>query len=411
MAGKRPGFNPTTRDTMGSSKTRPPIVEGKGGRTPAGRGMGPPATVRRDAISGKRGVREGGKDKKSPVPRAPPRGGIGSGPDRYSPRKAAAGEKAGVKATVKAGPFHRAEEGPQERGDRLQRWMSEGKSFFFDFLGAVLVLLIIIGALYTYTGNWPPLVVVQSGSMMHGTDESQIGSIDTGDLVFVKDLGERDPIVTYVEGNKSGHRSYGSYGDVIIFRPDGDGDRTAIIHRAVVYIEYNETSGGYNVPSMGLVDRRDPIRIPAYEWPENMTLTIDLRTIFEEFKNRGMEPHSGYITKGDNNGIVDQNSRFGMDQESLLPVKTEWVLGKSVGELPWFGVIKLYLEDKGDIPKNSIRNLAIAVGLIIIIPFLIDGTLHVISKVRGPDEEPLPEEGPAVDHRRRAGPPPVPRKR
>ena len=33
---------------------------------------------------------------------------------------------------------------------------------------AVIIIVIILGSLWAYTGNWPPIVVVESNSMMHG---------------------------------------------------------------------------------------------------------------------------------------------------------------------------------------------------------------------------------------------------
>ena len=295
------------------------------------------------------------------------------------------------------GPRHRTytvEEPPQdpEKKTLTRRILTEGRSFFFDFLGAVMVLLIIIGALYTYTGNWPPLVVVQSGSMMHSPEESQVGVIDTGDLVFVKDIGERDEIIPYQEGIGRDHRTYNSYGDVIIFRPDGDSERTAIIHRAVLYIQYNEANNSYDIPSMGLVDQSSRVTIENYEWPTVKNITINIEAILANFRNKGVDPHSGFITKGDNNENVDQNSLFGPGAGYLEPVKKEWVLGKSVGEIPWFGNIKHTLEGKSDPPSNSVRNLIISIICIIMIPFIIEGAYHIYAKVRGSKEEEAPLE-------------------
>lgn len=312
--------------------------------------------------------------------RAPPRMGpeVGrAGPQRNRP------------------PGRRKVEEPPEDPEKktlARRIATEGRSFFFDFLGAVMVLLIIIGALYTYTGNWPPLVVVQSGSMMHSQEESQVGVIDTGDLVFVKDIGERDAIIPYQEGIGKDHRTYNSYGDVIIFRPDGDSERTAIIHRAVLYIEFNEANQSYDIPSMGLVDQSSSVTMVNYEWPTVRNITINLGAILDNFRNKGVDPHSGFITKGDNNDNVDQNSLFGPGAGYLEPVKKEWVLGKSVGEIPWFGIIKLKLEGKSDPPSNSVRNLIISIICIIMIPFIIEGAYHIYSKVRGSREEEAPLE-------------------
>ncbi|MBN1389503.1 MAG: S26 family signal peptidase [Candidatus Thermoplasmatota archaeon] len=309
------------------------------------------------------------------------------------------------------------DEGQEKEGLRTRIW-NESRSFIFDFIGAMIVLLIIIGALYTYTGNWPPLVVVQSGSMEHSDETSSVGVIDTGDLVFVKRLGDGVDPVTYVEGTMSGYRSYDSYGDVIIYRPNGNETRTAIIHRAVIWIEFNSSTyntetgsgGGYDVPTLGLMNIMDGFTIGSYEWPRRSVSgdrEINIATILYKFRMYGQTPHSGFLTKGDDNQDIDQTSSFGGSEPSWIqPVKREWIIGKSVGELPWFGIIKLKLEGNGgnSIHPNSERNLWIALVVIVASPFIIDLGIHfIIKSVRkeGEDDDETPV-GP--DRRTRSSP-------
>ena len=179
-----------------------------------------------------------------------------------------------------------------------------------DILIAVIVMAIVIGSLWGYTGNWPPMVVIESNSMMHGKD-SNIGIIDTGDLVLVK---EDNDIETYIDGYKSNYQTYGSYGDVIIFKKNGLED-TPVIHRAVVWLEYNESGynmvrinnkaysvRGFDVPSMGLYNVTH-IWIANYK-PNGHNLSMNLGTILVNFQIYGT-PHSGFLTKGDNNLMVD----------------------------------------------------------------------------------------------------------
>ena len=45
-------------------------------------------------------------------------------------------------------------------------------------------MALLLGSMFLSTGTFPPMVVVESGSMMHD-DEGQIGAIDPGDLVLV----------------------------------------------------------------------------------------------------------------------------------------------------------------------------------------------------------------------------------
>jgi len=314
------------------------------------------------------------------------------------------------------------DKGPEERktgtGESLvNRIWKVGGPFLYDLLGALIVLLIIIGALFTYTGNWPPLVVVQSGSMQHSDDVSSVGVIDTGDLVFVKMFGDDQIPISYVEGQKSDHRTYSSYGDVIIFRPNGDENKTAIIHRAVLWIEFNSTTydnitragGSFDIPSLGLRDVTGQITLPNYEWPQKpgkMDLSIDIGAILRNFRRYGTTPHSGFVTKGDDNMGVDQTSEFFNPEPPWIePVMNEWIIGKSVGELPWFGIIKLKFENNGhtnDIHPNSERNLWIALIIIVATPFAIDFLIHlVIRMVRRDRGEEATEERSDQDSSRR----------
>jgi signal peptidase I len=325
--------------------------------------------------------------------------------------------------------MHEREKKPEEEQKPTvkKRALEEGRNFLFDLMAAVIVLLIIIGALFTYTGNWPPLVVVQSGSMEHSEEASSVGVIDTGDLVFVKKMGDV-PIVPYYDGNKTGHRTYSSYGDVIIFRPNGNEERTAIIHRAVIWIKFNDTrydpdnltGGSFDIPSMGIYNERGKRTIKDYEWPSVRNIEINLGKILSSFSNNypktKKHPHSGFITKGDDNLDIDQTSQFHFDDPWLEPVKEEWVIGKSVGELPWFGIIKLWMEGKEDWHTNSQKNLIISLIVIVLSPFVIDLGIHLISKVgkkerEEPEEEltgrrRLPGSRKKVDHGKRDEPPP-----
>ncbi len=103
-----------------------------------------------------------------------------------------------------------------------------------DIIISVIVVAIIFGGLYAYTQVWPPIVVIESGSMQHGSD-SHIGTIDTGDIVLVKRIYSPDDVITYVEGRIKGYQTYGDYGDVIIYHCRGD----SIIHRAIVYLQWD----------------------------------------------------------------------------------------------------------------------------------------------------------------------------
>ncbi|MEM3227115.1 MAG: S26 family signal peptidase, partial [Thermoplasmata archaeon] len=61
-----------------------------------------------------------------------------------------------------------------------------------DSLNSIRALLIVIIAialifiaLFAYSGIWPPVVIIESSSMQHGS-QWQYGVINTGDMVIVK---------------------------------------------------------------------------------------------------------------------------------------------------------------------------------------------------------------------------------
>ena len=262
---------------------------------------------------------------------------------------------------------------------------------------ACIIMAIILGSLYAYAQNWPPMVVIESQSMMHGPD-SRVGVIDTGDLVLVKKVTERSDIASYVEGQKEDYKMYGDYGDVIIYAKNG-GTNTPVIHRAVVWLEANRTISGrdsFDIPRLDLWNQAGKVNIPNYGHKQ-MNLTIDLGIILQNFRKHSKEIHSGFVTKGDNNLLCDQTSlrEDGSGGPLVEPVKVDWIVGKAVGELPWFGLIKLYVN--GDLegnsaPSASVRNLVIALILLIATPMVLDLVLGYFV-VRREDEDGGREEG------------------
>ena len=79
------------------------------------------------------------------------------------------------------------------------------------------------------------------------------------------------------------------------------------------------------------------------------------------------------MTKGDYNQNIDQiSSLIDSDRFPIEPVKFDWVVGKAEGELPWFGLIKLYTsgvagEEGKTPPPTSVNMLILSIVLIIII--------------------------------------------
>ena len=233
------------------------------------------------------------------------------------------------------------------------------KNFVKHLAIVVFFFTVTLVLLWGFTGNWPPVVVVKSGSMMHHSTDSQIGAVDTGDMIFFRDVDEsvvRDVTSSWVERKEE---RYGTWGDVLIFEKNGEED-DLLIHRAVVWLEVNLTyynanthdGATYDIPSMDLYGQSGTVMIPDYpsfalNSKKTMNLPINLGSILNAYSRIDEKPRSGYVTKGDNNPIIDQ-------PDMSMPVVEEWVMGKAGGEVPWLGVVSLIYRDNPDpIPQNS----------------------------------------------------------
>ena len=50
---------------------------------------------------------------------------------------------------------------------------------------AIGLVILLLGSMTIATVTYPPMVVVESGSMMHDPEQGSVGAIDPGDLVLV----------------------------------------------------------------------------------------------------------------------------------------------------------------------------------------------------------------------------------
>jgi signal peptidase len=308
------------------------------------------------------------------------------------------------------------EEGEEEKESEEEIAEKKEKRPFFsalwdlakDVIIALIIVIIIISSIYIYTGNWPPVVVVESDSMQHSDDESFLGVIDTGDLVLVKSIESEKDVVTYMKGKRIGHETYSEYGDVLIYRKNGYTDSTPVIHRALIWLEYNETSNSFDAPELKHHDTPEEWQILGGEnrWynisgvlllkdigHDHEDVRIDLNNIFNIYSIQGVEPHSGFVTLGDHNlGNYDQNMLPDDHGGRVRPVRSDWIVGKGRGELPWFGLIKLWFSEETKAqaegaPSNSWTMLFVTLVLIIAIPIAIDIILILYERKRGKAEE------------------------
>jgi signal peptidase len=180
---------------------------------------------------------------------------------------------------------------------------------------SVGMVLLVGGLLFAASGVWPPLVAVESGSMEP--------HMFRGDLVFVTEEGRYSPntavegVVTYQQGRETGYRSFGDYGNVVVYQPNGD-PGTPVIHRAYLYVEAGEN----------WVAQADP------QYLGGATTCAEVATC--------PAPHDGFITRGDDNPRYDQ---VGRTESSVLStvVRPEWVRGNAKVRVPKLGCVRLEL--------------------------------------------------------------------
>jgi signal peptidase I len=275
------------------------------------------------------------------------------------------------------------------RDDHPVYWRARD-SLYFEPLVAVAIIVVLVAGLYAYTQNWPPVYVVESDSMQHGSSDI-LGLINTGDLVLAQKV-DPSQITTYVFGLRNGYSTYGEYGDVLLYEPNGV-STTPIIHRAIIFLAYNPATQGYNASFPAGTPCGDAANAvynltPTPTGPSGCSDTSNLRDTTLTIYNVGwmkvsvvldltaglLGAHSGYITMGDNNyGSCATGPRVGCpdqtDGRSTL-VEPGWVIGVARGMLPWFGALKLALEgNAGMVPAQSWQFLGITIAALILLAF------------------------------------------
>jgi signal peptidase len=182
------------------------------------------------------------------------------------------------------------------------------KLFVQDIVTSVSAVVLIGVYLFAISGVWPPMVAVES--------ESMSPNMEVNDLVFVMESERFQPsgahgetgVVTAATGAEIGYKQFGRPGDVIVFAPNGNDNRTPIIHRAMLWVEEGEN----------WCDRAEEAYLGG--------------------SDRCTEaPHAGFITKGDNNPQYDQTGAGQLSE----PVKPKWIVGTAEIRLPRLGWLRL----------------------------------------------------------------------
>lgn len=256
---------------------------------------------------------------------------------------------------------------------------------------AVAVILLFFMCSYAgisfYSGHNPNFSVITSQSMQHDNDRSDIGVIDTGDLVFVRDRSKVE-IQTYLQGLETGFMTFGDYGSVIIYRTHNN---SSVIHRALLIIEVKEDSSGKyaSIPNLDAFDSWGSKDFPGSELDpemlrEDITLYdvgyrgIDVDIDIEFILSKTETGVSGYVTMGDNNSIIDQNQSSNSEFIISELVTYDMIVSVPIFEIPWIGSIKLVLEKKGAVVNNYAPNSIPDLAIFTLTILLIFSSLYII---------------------------------
>lgn len=282
----------------------------------------------------------------------------------------------------------------EDSPSRFAKWRRLIATPWFDALVTVLTIVIILGALLLYSGLWPPLVVVESSSMQHGPNDV-VGVINAGDIVLVKETDVPAGITTYVEGEVSGYETYGEHGDVILYEKNGVNGTTPVIHRAILWLDYNAAEKAFNAPSLlPLTCGRtaEYYLAPTVAGPTcvgNATQPLDGTIVLNKVGWDGVTVQidltfllthsawSGFVTMGDdNNGIYDETPTGDGCAISCL-VRASWVEGVARGMVPWLGAVKLLADgNSGFVPSQSWGYLLVSLLVILVLPQAVPWAYH-----------------------------------
>jgi signal peptidase len=161
------------------------------------------------------------------------------------------------------------------------------------------------------------MVAVESGSMEPVMERGDLIFIVEADR-FADDAAQTGGVVTGHVGAQTDHRSFGDYGDVIVFDPPNR-NGPPIIHRAKFWVEDGEN----------WVDRAND----SYLSEQRCETDDDPQT--DTGLRNCPAPYAGFVTKGDANPTYDQARGL------APPVRPEWVTGTAEVRVPGIGLIRL----------------------------------------------------------------------
>lgn len=173
------------------------------------------------------------------------------------------------------------------------------------------------------------------GASMEHSRTPQPGILDRWDTGVYTRNPPKESIVPLVEARATGGPYIaGDHGHVIVFEVVRTESRSyGGEHRAIVWVEYNATSGRFDIPAMGLWSVGN-VTIPDLG---GWTGPVDDRYVRQAASVDLVGPggnvtypigqHSGWLTKGDRPGGFDQEA-FGGTPPRFPIVRPEWVTAR-----------------------------------------------------------------------------------
>ncbi len=245
----------------------------------------------------------------------------------------------------------------------------KSRQALIEIISVFLIIVVLLGASYAYTGNWPPAVIIESKSMQHGNGFT-LGVINTGDIVGVKKVGNYSNVITYVQARTQGMSlNYGDYGDVVVYKNYFLNE--LVIHRAILYVEgwHGATpiiEGFQNQSWLHISGSNIIINDVGYA---HRTLLIELSAYVGQ---------TGFVTMGDynlaNSPFNQSGAYLAADQNVGIDnslVNISQIVGIAVGYIPIVGVMKLWLTGETQyIPMESNVIMAIILLAIVVYAFL-----------------------------------------
>jgi len=251
-------------------------------------------------------------------------------------------------------------------------------------IGAVAAVIgVVFLALFASSGyHLPQTTVVESQSMQHGKG-SQIGTIDTADMIILKNK-DMIAVQSFVDGYQTGYQTFGSYGNVVVYSRGED--QNPIIHRLILWLDYNE-DGTWSAPSLAgypkelwsAASGEDYNRLSGVFHMKNMGYNGNVDATLDLNRLKDIYPHSGFITMGDYNTIFDQPSNVSgvkglVTEENIKSVA--WI------EIPWVGVFRMYMNDKmntvNEMVPNTVPSLIASIFMVV---FLLIGISFMLDRL------------------------------